>query len=134
MQAIFYNFSQLKCCSFLLILAEVAKQVLDRCIVSNPKTRDPKNEEFEVVFDYSFVEDHRDGHERWLTHKCITIGYLAMIMYVTIQHTLAPHSATLCRNGILPNFFLTISICSQRQSHKMSIHDTLYLSIMQLPN
>ena len=53
-------------CSFHFIIAGIAKQVLDRCIVSNPSTREPKNEYFEVVFDYSFVEDHRDGHKRWL--------------------------------------------------------------------
>ena len=40
--------------------ADVAKQVLDRCIVSNPETRDPKNKNYEVVVDYSFVEDHND--------------------------------------------------------------------------
>ena len=42
--------------SFLYL--DIAKQVLDRCVVSNPKTRDPKNKDFEVVLDYSFVEDH----------------------------------------------------------------------------
>ena len=55
-------------CSFHITIAGVAKQVLDRCVVSNPKTPDPKNENFEVVFDYSFVEDHRDKHKRWLVH------------------------------------------------------------------
>ena len=40
--------------------ADVAKQVLDRCVVSDPNTRDPKNKEFSVVFDYSFVEDHQE--------------------------------------------------------------------------
>ena len=44
--------------------ADIAKQVLDRCVVSNPDTRDPNNRDFEVVFDYSFVEDHDDGHAR----------------------------------------------------------------------
>ena len=53
-------------CSFQLIIAGIAKQVLDRCVVSDPGARDPKNEYFEVVFDYSFVEDHRDKHKRWL--------------------------------------------------------------------
>ena len=49
-----------------LLYAGIAKQVLDRCVVSNPRTRDPKNKEFEVVFDYSFVEDHQDKDTRWL--------------------------------------------------------------------
>jgi len=31
-------------------------------------------------------------------------------------------------------FFLTISVCSQRQVHKLSIHDILNSSILQLPN
>ena len=43
---------------------DVAKQVLDRCVVSNPATCDPKNKDFEVVLDYSFVEDHNDGSAR----------------------------------------------------------------------
>ena len=51
-------------CSFCVTIAGVAKQVLDHCVVSHPKKRDPKNEDFEVVFDYSFVEDHRDHHTR----------------------------------------------------------------------
>ena len=117
------DFSQLKCYSFLLIIAEVAKQVLDRCIVSNPSTRDPKKRNFEVVFDYSFVEDHRDGHKRWLTNKCITIDYLAMIMYVSIKHTLASHLPTLCRNGILPIFFLTFSLLSKTITLNVNNHD-----------
>jgi len=41
-------------------MPDVAKQVLDRCVVSDPNTRDPKNKEFSVVFDYSFVEDHQE--------------------------------------------------------------------------
>ena len=51
-----------------ITFADVAKQVLDRCIVSNPETRDPKNINFEVVLDYSFVEDHSDASAsaRWL--------------------------------------------------------------------
>ena len=49
-----------------ITFADVAKQVLDRCIVSNPETRDPKNIDFEVVLDYSFVEDHNDASARWL--------------------------------------------------------------------
>ena len=44
-----------------ITFADVAKQVLDRCVVSNPETRDPKNINFEVVLDYSFVEDHSDA-------------------------------------------------------------------------
>ena len=47
-----------------ITFADVAKQVLDRCIVSNPETRDPKNIDFEVVLDYSFVEDHNDASAR----------------------------------------------------------------------
>ena len=47
-----------------ITFADVAKQVLDRCVVSNPETRDPKNIDFEVVLDYSFVEDHQIGDER----------------------------------------------------------------------
>lgn len=43
---------------------EIAKQVLDRCVISNPDKRDLKNEDFEVVFDYSFVEDHQDKDKR----------------------------------------------------------------------
>lgn len=39
-------------------LAGIAKQVLDRCVICNPETN-RNNEEFEVVFDYSFVEDHQ---------------------------------------------------------------------------
>ena len=50
--------------SFRIIIAGIAKQVLDRCVVSDPRTQDPKNKHFEVVFDYSFVEDHRDKHKR----------------------------------------------------------------------
>ena len=46
------------------MFADVAKQVLDRCVVSNPETRDPKNKDFEVVLDYSFVEDHKDESAR----------------------------------------------------------------------
>ena len=46
-----------------ITFADVAKQVLDRCVVSNPETRDPKNKDFEVVLDYSFVED-QDGDAR----------------------------------------------------------------------
>ena len=47
-----------------ITLADVAKQVLDRCVVSDPSTRDPKNKEFAVVFDYSFVEEHKERHPR----------------------------------------------------------------------
>ena len=43
-----------------ITFADVAKQVLDCCVVSNPETRDPKNIDFEVVLDYSFVEDHNE--------------------------------------------------------------------------
>ena len=46
------------------MFADVAKQVLDRCVVSNPETRDPKNKDFEVVLDYSFVEDHKHESAR----------------------------------------------------------------------
>ena len=49
---------------FSVTFADIAKQVLDRCVVSNPDTLDPNNKDFEVVFDYSFVEDHA----RWLIH------------------------------------------------------------------
>ena len=52
-------------CMYLSItFADIAKQVLDHCVVSNPETRDPKNKDFEVVLDYSFVEDHNDGCTR----------------------------------------------------------------------
>ena len=44
--------------------ADVAKQVLDRCVVSDPSTRDPKNKEFAVAFDYSFVEEHQERRAR----------------------------------------------------------------------
>ena len=47
-----------------ITFVEIAKQVLDRCVVSNPRISDPKHPNFEVVFDYSFVEDHRDGRAR----------------------------------------------------------------------
>ena len=47
-----------------ITFAEVAKQVLDRCVVSDPKTPDPNNKDFTVVFDYSFVEDSQDGRAR----------------------------------------------------------------------
>ena len=47
-----------------ITFADVAKQVLDRCVIINPETRDPKNKDFEVVLDYSFVEDHTDGCTR----------------------------------------------------------------------
>ena len=43
---------------FSVTFADIAKQVLDRCVVSNPDTLDPNNKDFEVVFDHSFVEDH----------------------------------------------------------------------------
>ena len=48
-----------------ITFADVAKQVLDRCVIINPETRDPKNKDFEVVLDYSFVEDHNDASARW---------------------------------------------------------------------
>ena len=51
-------------------IAEIAKQVLDRCVVSDPKTRDPKNKHFTVLYDYSFVEDHQDERTRWLVYYC----------------------------------------------------------------
>ena len=50
-----------------ITFADVAKHVLDRCVVSNPEKRDPKNKNFEVVLDYSFVEDHQNGDARWLS-------------------------------------------------------------------
>jgi len=37
---------------------------LDSCAVSNPDESNPKSPDFEVVFDYSFVEDHKDEKER----------------------------------------------------------------------
>ena len=51
-------------------IAEIMKQVLDRCVVGDPKTQDPKNKHFTVLYDYSFVEDHQDKHTRWLVYYC----------------------------------------------------------------
>ena len=47
-----------------ITFADVAKHVLDRCVVSNPETCDPKSKGYEVVLDYSFVEDHQNGDGR----------------------------------------------------------------------
>ena len=85
-------------CSFHLITSGIAKQVLDRCVVSNPKRRDPKNEDFEVVFDYSFVEDHRDEHKRWLIY---------LLNYCKVEGHDYVHVATLFWYQlymVLPNF------------------------------
>ena len=39
-------------------LAGIAKQVLDRCVICNPESN-INDGDLEVVFDYSFVEDHQ---------------------------------------------------------------------------
>ena len=48
----------------LIIYAEIAERVLDSCVVQNPKKSNPKSPNFEVIFDYSFVEDHGEGSKK----------------------------------------------------------------------
>lgn len=48
-------------------LAEIAKQVLDRCVLSDPE-KVMNDNEFEVIFDYSLVEDHQEKTKR-KTHQ-----------------------------------------------------------------
>ena len=42
--------------------------MLDHCVIRDPTTQDPKSKGFEVVFDYSFVEDHQDKRTRWVAN------------------------------------------------------------------
>lgn len=43
-----------------ITFTEVAKQVLDHCVIRNPNTQDPNSNDFALAFDFSFVEDHQD--------------------------------------------------------------------------
>ena len=47
-----------------ITFAEIAERVLDSCVVRNPEESNPKSADFEVVFDYSFVEDHQDEKKK----------------------------------------------------------------------
>ena len=47
-----------------ITFTEIAERVLDSCVIRNPEESNPKSADFEVVFDYSFVEDHQDEKKK----------------------------------------------------------------------
>ena len=45
---------------------DVAEVVLDRCMVSNPRFKDPGDNNYTVIMNYEFLEDFAIPTEKWV--------------------------------------------------------------------